>query len=243
MKNYLPAIFIVFGLLAGAYFIPWQNINWGKIEMMPASSITVIGEAKTIQKNQIAQYTAGVSTVNDDKQTAINEVNNKTAALIGAVKNFGVAEEDIKTANLSVYQSEESYWEDGRQKSRKGQWRVSNSITIKLREVDEASALTDVLSQSGATNIYGPNFQMEDTEGAEIGLLGEAIKNAKEKAEKIAAESGKKLGEVISVNEGGSTSYPMPMIAYSERGGGGGAPVEPGSGTIYKSVTVIFELK
>lgn len=241
MKSYLLAIVSIVLLLIGIYFFPWHNMTWGKIEIAPAASVTVTGEAKMLQKNQLASYTAGVSTVNDDKQTAINEVNNKVNTLIAAVKNFGVAEADIQTTNSSVFQSEESYWDNGKQKIRKGQWHVNNSITIKLRNVDQAAALTDVLSQSGATDIYGPNFQLDDTGNAEVELLGQAINNAKEKATKIAAESGKKLGKVLNVQEGGSNYDAIPMML--KEGSGGGAALEPGSGTVYKTVTVVFELK
>jgi len=50
------------------------------------------------------------------------------------------------------------------------------------------------------------------------------------------------LGKVINIVEGtsGATSYRS--IGF-EGGGGGGAPVEPGSQNISKSVTVTFELR
>lgn len=226
-------------LLAGAFFIPWQNVKWGKLELKPAQTVTVSGSAESQERNQIASFTAGVSAVYDDKQTAIDEVNGKTKTIIDAVKDFGIAEDDIQTQSLSVNQGEQSYYEEGTYKTRPGQWRVNNSIEITLREIEKASALANLLTNSGATNVYGPNLRTDDTKTAENSLLEKAIENARQKAVIIAAAAGKSVGEVVSVNEGYSS---QPLYRVFEAGGGGGAPIEPGTSTVSKTVTVVFEL-
>lgn len=225
-------------LLAGTYFIPWKFITWGKVKLAPGDTVTVVGEAKTKQKNQKATFSAGVNAVSDNKETAIAEMNRKIQAIVDAAKAFGITSEDIKTQNLNVYQGEETYYEEGRQKSRPGQWRVSNTVEITLNEVDRAQGLTDLLTKSGATNIYGPNFILDDTGDAESGLLEEAIKSAREKAVKVAAVTGRKLGKMVSFVEG---YQPVPMYR-TEGGGGGGGGIEPGTGTVTKTVTVTYEL-
>jgi len=230
-----------FTLLAGAYFIPWKTINWGKLQNISQPSITVTGQAKSKQKNQIATFNAGVSAVHDNKQSAIYEVNTKIAAIIQAAKDFGIKSEDIKTQNMNVFQSEETYYEEGRQKARPGQWRVNNTIEVILRDVDRAGNLASTLTKAGATSMYGPNFQLDDTIEAENQLLAEAVEDARKKAEIIAKGSERKLGKVLNVLEG-SASYPQPIMYAREAGGGGGA-VEPGTGTVYQSVTVTFEME
>ncbi len=228
-------------LLAGSFVMPWQNIKWGRIDFGQSPSVTVTGEAESKQKTQVATFNAGISSINDNKDTAISEVNQKVSAIINAVKGFGIPAEDVQTQNLSVYQNEEQYYEEGRQKMRPGQWRVNNTVEIKLRQVERASDLTSILTQSGATNVYGPNFTLDDTKSAQTELLSAAITNAREKAEKIAASSSRKLGKTISVVEGSAVS---PVSFFGDRGGaGGGGPIEPGTGTISKTVTMTFELK
>jgi len=155
---------------------------------------------------------------------------------------FGIERSDIKTENLNIYQQEESYWEEGRQKTRPGQWRVSNNVSIILRNVDRASELSKVLTQTGATNVYGPNFSFDDTKEVEELLIKDAIENARSKAQKIADLSGKKLGGILNVSEGYSSSPVVPYLR-SNMGGGGGMPIEPGSGVVSKTVTVVFEIK
>jgi uncharacterized protein len=239
MKNIVMVTVLV---IAALWLFPWRNINWGKFSMVPVESVSVTGEAKSVEKNQIASFTAGVDSVNENKDSAVKEVNTKVESMIAAVKKFGVKSEDIRTQNLSIYQNEETYYDNGVQKSRKGQWRVSNSVEITLREIDKASGLADLLTNSGATNVYGPNFRMDDTSKAEKGLFDAAMKDAREKAELIAKASGRQLGKVISVAEGGTVSNIYPMALKGDMGGGG-APVEAGSGTVYKNLSVVFELK
>lgn len=238
MKHLIPAVVI---LLVAAFVLPWRNINWGRMSLTPTETVTVNGEAKSIQKNQIASFTAGVGVVNDNKEVAVKEVNTKVEALLKTIKDFGVKPEDIKTQNLNIYQNQEMYYDNGVQKSRKGQWSVNNSLEITLRNVDNAAKLTDLLSSSGATNVYGPNFRFDDTGAIEKTLFDGAMKDAKDKAEIIAKASGRKLGKVVSVNEGSGSNNVYSMFAKADTGMGG-APVEVGSGTVSKSLTVSFEL-
>lgn len=230
-------------LLALIYVIPWRNISWGKVRMESPETVTVTGTAKSIEKNQIATFTAGADAVNDNKDAAVAEVNTKMDALIKAIKDFGIEAADIKTQNLSIYQNQETYYDNGVQKSRKGQWQVNNSVEITLRDVSKASALADLLTSSGATNVYGPNFQFDDTGMAEKALYDGAMKDARDRAEILARVGGRKLGKVVNVVEGSTASNIYPVAADLKMGMGGVAPVESGSGTVQVNLTVVFELQ
>lgn len=232
MKKIIGTIVLVLLLV---WIVPWSKINWGRITWQPSEVITVNGEAKTQERNQIASFSAGVMVQNMDKKEAIAEVNTKINDLIKSVKDFGIAEADIKTQSISYYQEPK-----GGQNP--GQWQVSNTIEIILRSVDKATELTDLLSKSGANNVYGPSFGMDDTNKIEKSLYEAAMVDAKEKAESIAKASGRKLGKVLSVSDGGTTNN-YPIYAAKLDSGMGGAATETGSTTVYKSLTVVFELK
>lgn len=239
------AVITVIFLMLGAYFIPWRNVSWGSIVLRPAERVTVTGEAKTEQKTQIATYTAGVGSVNINKDVAVKEVNDTIAEIVTSVEKFGVAKEDIKTQNLSIYQDQESYWdaEGQTQRNRAGQWRVNNTIEIKLRDITRAGEFADLLASGGATNVWGPNFSLDDTKETEMGLLHNAVEDARKKAEALALASGKKLGEIIDVSEGSISTGVYPFERLAADGYGGGAVVEPGTQIVSKTVTVSFELK
>lgn len=239
--NILAGILFFFAVGLGAiYMFPWGNMNWGRVSIQN-NLIVVTGTSKEQKRNEIARFTAGASSVNDDRDTAVSEVNEIVVKITEAVKTFGIKEADIKTSNLSIYQEEESYWENGVQKRRKGQWRVSNNIEVVLRNVDEASQLADILTKNGATNVYGPMLSLDDSQKAADELLASAIEDAREKAEIMAEAAGGVLGEVVSVVEGSSATSVYRSMVFE--GGGGGIPIEPGSSTVSKSVVVSFRLK
>lgn len=238
----LVACVVIFStlFLLGSYISPWYELHWGKISTEPTPSITVSGMAKSEQRSQIATFNFGINVTKDNKETAVSEVNQKMAAIIEGVKSFGIADSDIKTSNLNVYQNEETYYEDGRQKVRPGQWRVSNTVDVKLRDVDKTNSLVDFLTKSGANNIYGPNFSLDDTDKEETALIGLAIENARQKAEVAAKAAKRRLGRILIVNEGNASS---PVTYFKDGMGGGGGASEPGTGTVSKFVTVTFEMK
>lgn len=232
MKKIIGTVVLVLILV---WIVPWSRINWGRIIWQQAEVVTVNGEARSQEKNQLANYSAGVMAQNMDKNAAITEVNTKMEDLIKSVKDFGIKEADIKTQSLSYYQEPK-----GGQNP--GQWQVNNTIEIILRDIDRASDLADLLVKSGANSVYGPNFMMDDTNEAEKGLYDAAIKDAKDKAESIARASGRTLGKILSVSDGAGSNVIYPMSAR-DGAGGGGMSVEPGSTTVYKNLTVTFELK
>lgn len=242
LMTFIGIVAIIILCTLASFFVPWKKVNWGTISTQPARTVTVTGLAISKQKNQIATFTAGISVTKDNKQDATNEVNNKINAIVEAAKAFGIKTEDIKTQYISVYQNQEQYYEDNRQKTRPGQWNVSNSVSFVLRDVTRASSLTDVLSRAGATNINGPQFSMDETTDIENSLLGEAIANAKKKAELVAKGANMKLGAIINVVEGYTMTQSRPV--YMEGGGGGGGGgMEAGTAAVEKTVTVMFELR
>lgn len=260
-KGIFLATFTIILLVIVVLYLPFSKINWGRISILPAATITVTGTAQSDVANSVATFGATVTATNADKQTAINTVNTKMTALITSVKNFGIADADIKTDNVSVYQLPQIVPLQGSAGGGtnvqtqiyplppvpapgNGDWQASNSITITLRDVSKASGLSDILNNSGATNIYGPNLRTDtNTTATDTDLLSKAVANAKSKAESIAKAGGQTLGAMINVQEEGTSSPIFPMTMMTKEAGSSGTPVQPGTSTLSKSVTVIFELK
>lgn len=250
----LTVIFLfVLGLIALTRFTPLKP-HWGSLEMRPTATITVTGEAKQEQANQLAQFNAGVESIEATKEEALNKTNEAMNELISAVKALGIEDKDIKTEVANVYQETEYEQAEimiyppmpDRGAAVKGNWRANNSVSIKLRQIDLAEDLLTVLNQSGANYVDGPNFMIDDSMVEDELLLSKAVADAKAKAESVATGSNQKVGKIISLNEGGT--YPfynayetMPMAMGSAKDVSR-AELEPGSSTSYKSVTVTFEL-
>lgn len=231
------------GFILITLFFLFQFVTWGTIIMRPPQTITVSGVAESQEQNQVASFYAGASAVNNDKQAAIDEVNAKVEEVTAKIKEFGIPEADIQTQNMSVYQEQEQYTEGGAQRSRPGQWRANNALSIKLRDIGKASELVGLLAGSGLTDISGPNFSMDDTTKAQTALLTAAVDNAREKAELIAEQQNKRVYKVLTIVEGSSGGGVYPFAMDRSQGGGGGAPVQPGSTTVSTTVSVTFEIR
>ena len=129
-----PLLYILIIVIGGGYWVT-------NYLSMKNNVVSVLGYADMYVKTQVASFSVGVSSTNDKKEIAVKEVNDQIENLTNSVKLFGISADDIKTESISVYQQSELYYEyrdDGTstQKNRSCQWNVSNSISIKLRDVD-----------------------------------------------------------------------------------------------------------
>ncbi len=237
MKNGIQFV-LLGGLCLGLVF---PLTRWGSLIVRPPQTLTVSGSAEREEKNQIAQFYAGVTATNSEKQKAIDEVNTQMQMVIEKLKAFGIADADIQTQSLSVYQDQEQITEGGRQRYTAGGWRANNSIQIKLRDGARVSELMALLGESGLTDISGPSFMLDASDDARADLLQKAVEKAREKAEFIAKANKKKVYSIISITEGYAAG-PQFDMAMKSSGMGGGA-VEPGTSLVSATATVVFELK
>lgn len=227
-------------------YLGLQSLGLASFTNQYKNTVTVVGYAESGTQNEVASFTATVSALDDDKSAAVANVEAGITKLHGALQKFGIVDADIKTQSINIWQREEQYWDekDSQNKFRKGQWDVSNSIDIKLRDIKKADALSSLLAESGATNVYGPNFALDDPVTASDNLSDLALQNAMAKAEKLALYSGRRLGEVLGISEVGSSYAPYyaPTVGAGGMGGGGGG-MSVGTSTVSKSLNVTFELK
>lgn len=254
-----PSFFVKFasiflGVVVLALASQWYNFNWGRVEQGQATTITVTGKADTNQANQIATFRAGVTVDHSDRNIAVELVNSQVAELIEQVKAFGIADEDLKTENISVYEYKEPIEDymimpanmgsgnSGSPVGTQTQWQASNSLVVTVRDLSRVSELATILTNAGATTVSGPIFEVDDTSEAEKALLGEAMEDARERADAILAGTGQKVVRVLNAYE---NDYYQPYPAYDRMSGVSeqtNVPVEPGSQQIIKTVSVTYEI-
>jgi uncharacterized protein len=232
----LGFLFVCWVLLAAA-----DKIGLGVSSIFSKRNITVTGSSTRQQANQLASFNATVSNKNADKATAVSDVTKKSEKLIADLKQFGIADKDLKTQSLNIYRDQVAYYVDGGQQFRDGDWNASISVDITLRDISKSSGLTDLLAKSETSNIYGPSYSLNEGESDKTELLKNAFDSAKAKAESLAAGMGMKVGKVVNVVEG--ADYGSPVYSLKGDGMGGGGGMEPGSSNVSTTLTVTFELK
>ncbi len=207
-------------------------------------TITVAGFGKINSSNDIAVTTMGYS--NTDKDVAKAQAENKKVMdqIYAELKKMGVAEKDLQSS-YSIY-PDYNYTQD-RGQELKG-YRVSNSLTIKIRDLNKISEVLSLAGKYGATEVNGLSFTIDEPENLKSQARDKALMDAKVRAEHLAQVLGLRLGGVITYNEyeGGGDFYQPQMLMKDSVGGmGGGAPaaISAGSRDVSMNVNVTYELQ
>ena len=105
----------------------------------------------------------------------------------------------------------------------------------------------DAAIGAGANRVLGVNFRLQDDLDMRRRALGQAIREAQQKAETMAEALGVPLGPVLEVREGGVSVQPIrystgAAMMRAEVTGASATPVQPGRVTVRASVQVRYRL-
>jgi len=206
--------------------------------------ITVSGEGKATGQPDIAILSLGISTLRPTVAEARNEAASTMQKVIDSLKGNGVAEKDIQSAQYSIY-PEYDYSIVASQKLLG--YRITNTVTIKVRDIDKTSDVLDGATAAGGdlTQVQGISFTIDEPDALRDQAREDAVKDAKARAQRLADTAGVKLGDPISITES-SVSPPVPM-RDALLGGAAEAntatPIQPGELDIDLTVQVVFAIE
>lgn len=229
---------IVFVLLLAALTAP---LFAGGSKDASVNTIAVFGEGSVSRVPDMAVLQLGVENRSPSVKEAFAGNLEGMKKLKAAVLSFGVKESDITTVNYSVYYQEPPYT-DNPQKVTQGTYRVTNGISVIVRDTEKLGAIIEAAVAAGANQLWGVNFQVSSMESAMEEARDKAIENARKKAEAMAAAAGVKVDEVISIAETGSGGV-IPMNMKSMAYANGYDTVSPGESEIRTSVQMVFSIK
>jgi uncharacterized protein YggE len=252
-------IMVVFGALLLATKIVTEIKEYRFIGggVSATNMISVSGEGEVFASPDIATVSFVVREEAKKVVDAQSKVSTKVNAALVGVRKLGVLDKDIKTANYSSYPKYEyqqmkiectGYCPPEGKQVLTG-YEVSQAVIVTVRNLDDASAIVDVLAQAGATETQGPNFAIDNEDKLKTEVRGQAIEKARAKAKVLADDLGVSLVRVVSFSEdGGYPYYPEEMAVFSKdaRGGGVVAPlpeIPQGQEKIISRVTVTYEIR
>lgn len=204
------------------------------------ATITVTGSASVTLKADYARISVGVSSKAATVEQAANENNAAIYAVIDALKEAGVAEEDIATSNYSVY-AEYDYASFGGQKLTG--YNVTNQLTVIIRDMDHIGATLDKATAAGANNIYNIEFLSTKADEAQDEATVYAVQDAMRRAKLLASAAGLNLGGIKSISDT-VASYGIVTRSYASKlDAVAGNSILPDDTSVSASVTIVFELK
>lgn len=207
-------------------------------------TVTVSGVHVERIANDTATVGFGVRAERRSAEVALAVTSKRIRAVIAAVeKAGGVAPSDITTGRISVRKLT-LRGDDGRRLGTR--FRASQGVNVTILVVKRTGRVVSAGVSAGATVLSGPRYFVSDPDSRYRDALLRAFDAAKRKARALATRSGRTLGPVLSITEGGR------MASLTGSGGAGqlaegpvraSAPIKPGKSRVRGLVTVVFELQ
>ncbi len=239
----LIGAFTVVYLMARITQIQTETKEIGK-PMPYEHQITVDGQGRVVGTPDVATVSMSVETKGDDVAATQTQNSATMTALIEKIKALGVAAADVQTSSYSVY--ENTVWNAETQTYDANGWVVSQSLTVKVRDTAKIASVLETAGQNGATNIYGPNFEIDDTTALKNEAREEAMQKAQEKAMMLASKLGVRLEKVVGYSEwedmGPYPYYDGYMVGESSASLKAAPAIEAGSQEVTLNVSITYKL-
>ncbi|HBW74375.1 MAG: hypothetical protein UX10_C0015G0017 [Candidatus Magasanikbacteria bacterium GW2011_GWA2_45_39] len=215
----------------------------GKMDR-PQNTISISGEGKVTAEPNIASVEVGLVTDKKDVAAAQKENTGKMNILIAGIKALGIADADLQTSQYQIYPKYD--YTDG--KTTLNGYTVSQSVTVKIRDLSKISAVLAKTGESGANQVSGLQFTIDDPASLQDNARNKALVQAGEKAQALARTLGVNLVRVVSFNEYAPQGGPVPMYSRGLEGMGGAADatapsIQPGSNEVKVQVNVVYEIE
>lgn len=194
-----------------------------RTQRQPLEGIAVVGEAVRRVAPESAEFLIEITAGGATASQAMHDQQAKTAQIAQAVSGLGVQRTDLQTVSLNVVnvyapamQSLPPYGMaqippggfTGFPASpalqpdvQYGMYQARSVVRVGIREAARAGEIADTLAKAGATLVGGLSYHAADEAGARKSALEAAGKDARAKAETLAATAGKQLGDPLNICE------------------------------------------
>ena len=192
----------------------------------------------------LAILSLGVEAQADSVAQAQSEASTAMNAIITELNTQGIENNDIQTQYFSIYPTRR--WDPDTGEEELTGYRVTNMVTVKVRDVENTGPIIDAVAAAGGNYIRINNIELtvDDPVPYQKEAREKALADAQEKAQQIADSAGLKLGTPTYVAE--SSSYnpyttefgmgiPAPVIITES-----GASISPGETTITVTMQVAY---
>lgn len=247
-------VLVLVGTLTSLAAYTQLTLREAKYGQYGATSISVQGEGEVMARPDIGTFSFSVMAEAEDAAGAQAQSAQSTNSILSYLEEVGIEEKDIKTSNYSLnpnYRYEErvcpanNYCPPGEPVI--DGYEVTQTVEVKVRDLDQAGNLISGVGERGATNISGLSFTIDDESALKAEARADAIADAKAKAKVLADELGVRLVRVMSFyeDEGYMPYYGMggdAMMAKSEMASP--APSLPvGENTTRSVVNITYEVR
>lgn len=207
------------------------------------TEINVNGSGEVLVAADTAVITLGITTRNKDVLKAQNTVNATIEKIRAALIENGIKKEDINTDRLRIY----AVYDYSNNVERLTAYNASSYLAIRTTDMDMVGKIIDIAFGAGANTLNDIAFSAFDTEEASTEALTAAVKDARRKAEIMAAAAGLKITGIESITESYSYSGDSGVNAFyknavmADEATGASTLVQASKLKVSASVSIVFE--
>lgn len=199
--------------------------------------MTVTGNASLSLNPDKVSIQLEVMTENEQLSLAQQENARKMNQVIKSLVQLRIPQENIQTTAYNINPIYD--YIDGEQVFRG--YRVSNMITVQIKNIDQAGKIIDVAVQNGVNQVSNIQFSIEDEQIAYQQTLSAALKNAIAEAQVIAETLNINFDPIpIKIVEE-TIANPATFKTFATMDSGVSTPIEPGQIIVRATIKAQFQ--
>ncbi|HEV2531049.1 SIMPL domain-containing protein [Phenylobacterium sp.] len=239
MKRFLSAAALAFAVVITAAQVAFAQVPSDARFAATTLNLSAYGDVKAAP--DMATITLGVQTEAATAALALAANAEQMNRVMAALKRDGIAERDIRTAQLNV---NPKYVYEQNQPPRLTGYDASNQVTVTVHDLKRLGQTVDAAVGAGATNVNSVAFGLSDPTAAQDAARLAAVRALQAKAELYARALGHPVVRLVSLSEGASFAPPVitepVMVAQSRMVQP--TPVSPGELQVRIQVSGVYEL-
>jgi uncharacterized protein len=223
-------------LLTAGFFVPLMAQSQATIPPVQPPSLHVSARGEVRVQPDRATVQVAVETRAANAAAAASQNAAIQQRVIAAIRALGIAAEQISTTGYNVFP--DYRYDPARQPQLIG-YRVNNTVSVEVRNIDQVGPVLDAALGAGANSISGLRFYASTAEAARRDAMARAVQSARLDAEALARAAGGTLGELLEASVG--AYYMPPPQPMMERMAAAAAPadtpISPGEQTVAVDVS------
>jgi uncharacterized protein YggE len=204
-------------------------------------TVSVTGTGLVTMTPDIAYVNLGVHTEGATAAVAVAENNARSQKVIDSLTAAGVAAEDIKTTNFSIYPSQQMDPATG--KPLETTYMVDNTVYVTIRDLEKVGEILDGAVKAGSNSINSISFDKNDKTEDLSKARAAAVQNAGKQAEELAKAAGVELGAVQTITTYDNTPIPYAYDRAALQAAPASVPISPGTLQLTVTVSMVYFIK
>jgi uncharacterized protein YggE len=238
--SYVGAVVL---LLVGVWAISKVYVEFMPQPSEPAT-VTVDGTGEAVGIPDIATMSFSVVEQADTVAEVTESANAAMDKIVTTLKGAGIADADLQT---TAYNLNPRYDYSENKSGEIIGYSITQSVTVKIRNLDDISSVVDAATNAGANDVTSPVFEIDDPDRVKAEAREEAFAKAEAKAKSLAEAAGVRLGDIVTFSESDGGVSPQPYYLERSLGIASADSYEPsievGSQEVSVTVSVTYALR